>query len=62
MVNDDLGFMEEIGQRLTYEPQQLPKLIERFKSLYSRLPEVLKSAGVSDEDTALFLKEIDYQQ
>ena len=62
MVNDDLGFMEEIGQRLTYEPEQLPQLVERFKSLYSRLPEVLKSAGVSDEDTALFLKEIDYQQ
>ena len=60
MVNEELGYLEEIGQRLTYSPEQLPQLIQRFNEIYSRLPEVLQSAGVSDADASHFLREIDY--
>ena len=56
-VTEELGFMEEVSQHINYRPEQLPALLDRFKSGYAILPQLLEEAGVSKDHAALFLNE-----
>ncbi len=56
IFNEELGTMESTGRAISYYPARFKEYIERFRSNYENLPQILKNNKLSDARVEKFLK------
>lgn len=61
-LTEELASMSSLCEAITYYPEKLQQLVQKFNNSYSRLPEILKSQKLKDTETEWFLKDIDWKQ